>query len=538
MRVLFIRAVVVAAATVGSAASSAKAMEASGTTYIGKLQGGPASARVAVVADGDSFTAYVCSGEDEFNQKASRWFKGAIDGGTFSAERDGIKLSGTVTAAGIEGTMTMGEETSFVAKPADEATLAGLFRAEFSDGEDDMVAGWIVDENDDAVGAQASKNGKKRKTARAPKNENGVPSVSATNADGQKVSGQRVGDPKNLPTGLANRLVTPELRKQLLDGLAERAAARGANPIPGIVLQEAKRFLAGEKPEGKLEEKVFGILKKIPKALLKEYVSDWDKIPADVRRKLVGAAALALDPSKPVTADSVRGLLRGGGARASTNTSLGLPSLTDPFGGMVGVTLLQQSGDKGVTSIDFKTLKCINPTGVAPGKILKDEIFVQTVVVAGAASFERKSAVYKFKAGESKSLSSADARVFPAEGGGASDGEVVLTVGLFEDDAEDIKKARDVVSKLSAAATAIVTVVKPALAEGVQTATKTAEGIIDALAAALPETVLLGTETLVVRPDGSTVDKEGRAKTKLVYQARRKSGKLKFHYEIAPIAVK
>ena len=43
---------------------------------------------------------------------------------------------------------------------------------------------------------------------------------------------------------------------------------------------------------------------------------------------------------------------------------------------------------------------------------------------------------------------------------------------------------------------------------------------------------------IVVRPDGSLVNKEGGAKTKLTYQAKRKSGKLKFHYEIAPINVK
>lgn len=539
MRSMFARSCAFAAAAVMAAAGGkALAEDMPAPQFVGKLQGGPPSARVAVVADEDSFIAYVCSGDDAFNQKASRWFKGKVENGKFTAERDGVKLTGSVSAEGVEGVFTMGEDHSFTAKPCEESTLAGLFRAEFNDGEDDMVGGWIVDENDDAVGTTAAANGKKRKTATPAKNANGVPSVGARNGDGEKVNGQRVESAKNPPKGKLGRLIAPELREQILDQLGERAAARGASPIAGVVLQEARRFLAGEEPQNKLEEKVFGVLKKIPKALLKQYVADWDKVPGDIRRKLVGAASLALDPKKPITIDAVRGLL-GGRAKAETKIDLGLPSLSNPFGAMIGVTLAPQEGGKGVKSIDLKSLKCIDPTGLTSGRLNKDDIFLQTVVVVGDASFEKKSAVYRFKAGESKSLSAADARVFPGDNAGDAGADVVVTVGMFEDDAEDIKKARDVVSKLSAAATAIVTVVKPGLVGKVQTATKTAEGIIDALAAALPETAFLGSETLVVKPDGSIVDGAGKKITKLTYQQQRKSGKsLKFHYEIAPISVK
>ena len=199
--------------------------------------------------------------------------------------------------------------------------------------------------------------------------------------------------------------------------------------------------------------------------------------------------------------------------------------------------MLGPQTDKGIASVDLKTLKCINPTGVSAGKVNKDEIFLQTVVVVGTGSFEKKSAIYRFKAGESKNLSGEDARVFPGGAAESGDADLVVTVALFEDDAEDIKKGRrDVVSKLSSVATAIVTAAKPALVEKVQTATKLAEGIIDGLAAALPENVLLVRKAWS-RPDRSQ-PRKARPRTKLTYLSKRKSGKIKFHYEIAPITVK
>jgi hypothetical protein len=517
------------------AATAAQAGKA--VSYVGKLNGGPTSARVAVVADGDDFIAYVCSSDDAFNQKASRWFKGKLEDGKFSTEPDGLKLNGAITASGLKGTLSGEEEMTFSAKATDNATMAGLFRAEFNDGEDDMIGGWIVDEEDEAVGAANSTSGKKKKTATVSKNENGVPNVSAKGSEGE-VKGQRVSDPKNPPKGSSGRVITPELREELLARLGARATSRGATPVAGLVLQEARRFLAGEESKNKLEEKVFGTLRKVPKALLKQYVSDWDKVPGELRRKLVGAAALALDSSQPISIDLARKLL-GNRERAEVEPRLGLPSLADPFGGMVGVMLAQQqSGAKGITSIDLKSLKCIDPTGHGKGKVNKDEIFFQAVISAGNGTFEKKSGIYRFKAGDSKNLSDDDARVFPGGGVESSEGDVVITVALFEDEVEDIKKAKDVIGKLSTVATAIVTAAKPALAEKVQTAAKTAEGIIDALGAALPQTALLGTETVVVHADGSLTDKDGKGRTKLNFQAQRKSGKLKFHYELAPITVK
>ena len=188
--------------------------------------------------------------------------------------------------------MIIGEEMAFSAKPADDTTLAGLFRAEFNDGEDDMVAGWIVDEGDDAVGTTASSSGKSARPRLWPR----MPTASdvyAANGSGEAVKGQRVTDPKSPPKGEAGRVITPELREELLSRIADRATARGSSPIAGIVLNEAKRFLANEEPKGKLEEKAFGIFKKIPKVLLKQYVSDWDAVPAGIRRKLVGAVLAA-----------------------------------------------------------------------------------------------------------------------------------------------------------------------------------------------------------------------------------------------------
>ena len=46
--------------------------------YVGKLEGGPASARVAVVAAGSRFVAYVCSDDEAFNERYSRWLIGTV----------------------------------------------------------------------------------------------------------------------------------------------------------------------------------------------------------------------------------------------------------------------------------------------------------------------------------------------------------------------------------------------------------------------------------------------------------------------------
>ena len=118
-----------AAAVMAATGGKASAEESSATTFVGKLEGGPASARVAVVTDEDGFIAYVCSADDGFNQKAARWFRGTIEDGKFAAERDGLKFSGKISPDGVQGLMSTGDELSFTATPCDDTTLAGLFRA-------------------------------------------------------------------------------------------------------------------------------------------------------------------------------------------------------------------------------------------------------------------------------------------------------------------------------------------------------------------------------------------------------------------------
>ena len=54
------------------------------------------------------------------------------------------------------------------------------------------------------------------------------------------------------------------LKAELLQDLIDERKATGGNPIQAILLHQINRFLAGKKPETKLEEKVFAVLKTAP----------------------------------------------------------------------------------------------------------------------------------------------------------------------------------------------------------------------------------------------------------------------------------
>src|SRR5262245_23355381 len=55
------------------------------TTYIGELKDAPDSARIAFVVEGDKFVAYICSSDQAFNDRFSRWLRGDVKDGQLSA---------------------------------------------------------------------------------------------------------------------------------------------------------------------------------------------------------------------------------------------------------------------------------------------------------------------------------------------------------------------------------------------------------------------------------------------------------------------
>ena len=72
-------------------AATARADGPDGTTFVGPVQCGEKTARIGLVADGDSYLAYVCSQDEAFNRDHARWFKGTVAGG---------KLEGKSATAG------------------------------------------------------------------------------------------------------------------------------------------------------------------------------------------------------------------------------------------------------------------------------------------------------------------------------------------------------------------------------------------------------------------------------------------------------
>jgi hypothetical protein len=125
-------------------------------TFIGPLQGrAPASARIAVVVEGETAVGYVCSSDATFNAGFSQWFKGTVTADGLKAAADVLKVDATLRGNQLDGQVTGAEGVTLAFKatlvPATGA--AGLYRAEDTHDGTDYVAGWIVDQRHDVVGA-------------------------------------------------------------------------------------------------------------------------------------------------------------------------------------------------------------------------------------------------------------------------------------------------------------------------------------------------------------------------------------------------
>lgn len=139
-------ALVVAVAGLGAcggddAGDAGEATTTTGTTIdlVGALEDG--DTYIAIVADEDSATAYVCNGEEGEVATTSEWFTGVVtDGEIDLLSAGGARLRATITDGDADGTFVAadGTEQALSVEPAEGN--AGMYRYEA----EDVLAGFVV----------------------------------------------------------------------------------------------------------------------------------------------------------------------------------------------------------------------------------------------------------------------------------------------------------------------------------------------------------------------------------------------------------
>lgn len=511
----------------GQADDPADAPDVAPTTYIGELKGAPESARISFVIEGDKFVAYVCSADKAFNETFSRWLRGEVTKGKLSAKSPcGAAVTASASADTVTGTLTK-EGTSFVftAKAVAGDANAGLFRAADKLGEDDVIFGWIMDEKGEIVGS-ATQGAQTKQTLPAPKGTgNIVGKIGNQKVPAGKVTGA-ANDPK---ASLPGRKFDVAAQKTFLKNLVEQRRAEGGNPIQAMVVHQVRRFVAGEPAKTKLEEKVFAALGKAPKGTLEKYLKDWDKLPVATREALLGPAARDLDPKVGLTSDKSKKLVQGMPQIARLKIGKGEP----------------KAAAGTVKSVGIRTVKCNSET--LPKPFGQDEVFAIHAVFVGTSGpvFKQTKLLREFDDGVTQAFPEADKGVFPLPGLTPSPGaEVTVLTNLFEDDGAILIGVLNVLKPLIE--TVAFLVLEPIIeAKGVtlDEAGKEAlkagiKGVIDGAIGTLGNllTQPLGSDIIVVRPNGAVVGSNGAAKTKMSFR-RVSGGDLKHDYELSGIEV-
>lgn len=502
------------------------------STFIGELKGAPESARVAVVVEGDKFVAYVCSGDQTFNDTFSRWFRGPVKDGKLSARTDcEAVLKATAKGDVVSGSITKeGKTHEFTATRTAGDSNAGLFRAGDTFADTDFVVGWIIDEKENVVGTGGVKGGKVQ-TLNPPKpGGNLLAQVRKPGEEkGKELTPGKVtgAAPDSTASNKPGRKLDAANKAELLNDLADEAKAADGNAVQAMIVNQVQRFLAGKKAETKLEEKTFAVLKAASKDTLQDYLKDWEKIPKAEREALLGSAAKSLDTSKGLDAAVARKLM------------LAMPQAK---GVKRQAAAAPPAGT--VKKVNIPTVKCVDETN--PERAGSDEIFaIHTVIVGnGQPQVKRTGVLKEFDDGETQNFPDADATVFPLTGQTPTDGaEVFIVTTLYEDDGVGV--------------VAFLNLLKPLIQVGVILAVEALNGdektlsevdkalikiaVDAAMKAALGklEKVLvqpLGTDSIVVKPDGSVVAENGGNKTKMTFK-KVKNGDVRFHYELSGFAV-
>src|SRR5206468_12780248 len=102
-----------------------------------------------------------CSQDEAFNTAASRWLTGSLGAGsTIEASAGKVSVKAAIKGETAQGTLTTsdGQTLKFTAKEVEVTGNAGLYRAVDTVKGDEMVAGWIVDEEGKIAGAAQNKN--------------------------------------------------------------------------------------------------------------------------------------------------------------------------------------------------------------------------------------------------------------------------------------------------------------------------------------------------------------------------------------------
>jgi len=165
--------------------------------YIGKIDGGPPSARIALVAAGNRFVCYCCSDDAAFNSRFSRWLTGSIrKSGEATASSADLSLHASIDGEGLNGGLQTddGDSFEFRAKMVADDSEAGLFRFVQLTDDERLVDGWIVDEDGNVVGDQkANKKRTGKGSKKGKKNDKVGANASGSSAAGEKKAGASVG---------------------------------------------------------------------------------------------------------------------------------------------------------------------------------------------------------------------------------------------------------------------------------------------------------------------------------------------------------
>src|SRR5262249_46356895 len=135
------------------------------------------------------------------------------------------------------------------------------------------------------------------------------------------------------------------------------------------------------------------------------------------------------------------------------------------------------------------------------------------LVISGDTVFDKKTSVYTgFVSGLQQGFNAADAKLWPPadQANLVATQDVTITASFFEDDSGDISA---IASVLDAAVNLVFDILgaagKPAPAD----LQKGITDFIDAVAAALPLSQLLGADTMVVKTNGQKTNLNGQAKS-------------------------
>jgi hypothetical protein len=205
--------------------------------YIGKIDGGPPSARIALVAAGNRFVCYCCSDDAAFNSRFSRWLTGSIrKSGEATASSADLSLHTSVAGEVLRGGLQTddGESFEFHGKRVADDSDAGLFRFVQLTEDERLVDGWIVDEDGNVVGDQkANKKKTGRGSKKGKKNDKVGAKANGSSSAGEKKAGASVGSAAGKKNNqvlsskkLAERL--PSIKKgksEALKGISKKETA-------------------------------------------------------------------------------------------------------------------------------------------------------------------------------------------------------------------------------------------------------------------------------------------------------------------------